>query len=129
MDNLPGLEEWLENEKFKDTSRIKIPKKMMDHVIGQDEAVTVGRKAALQRRHVLLIGDPGTGKSMIANAMAELLPQDNLEDVITYHNEEDPNNPKVRVVPAGKGKVIVDMQKAEARMKKDQKNITMNPPW
>ena len=122
MDNLPGLEEWLENEKFKDTSRIKIPKKMMDHVIGQDEAVTVGRKAALQRRHVLLIGAPGTGKSMIANAMAELLPQDNLEDVITYHNEEDPNNPKVRVVPTGKGKIIVDMQKAEAKMKKDQKN-------
>jgi len=122
MTELPGEQEWLEKQKFTNTSKIKIPKKLIDHVIGQDDAVTVAKKAALQRRHVLLIGDPGTGKSMLANAMAELLPLDNLEDVIVYPNEEDPNNPKVRVVPSGKGKAIVDMQKAEAKMRKDQKN-------
>ncbi len=122
MAELPGEQEWLEKQKFSDTSKIKIPKKLIDHVIGQDDAVTVARKAALQRRHVLLIGEPGTGKSMLANAMAELLPLDNLEDVIVYPNEEDPNNPKVRVVPRGKGKAIVDLQKAEAKMRKDQKN-------
>ncbi|MDP7420782.1 MAG: ATP-binding protein, partial [bacterium] len=122
MTELPGEQEWLEKQKFTDTSKIKIPKKLIDHVIGQDDAVTVAKKAALQRRHVLLIGEPGTGKSMLANAMAELLPLDNLEDVIVYPNEEDPNNPKVRVVPRGKGKAIVDMQKAEAKMRKDQKN-------
>ncbi len=122
MTALPDVETWLKTQKFKNTSKIKIPKKLIDHVIGQDDGVAVARKAALQRRHVLLIGDPGTGKSMLANAMAELLPQENLEDIIVYHNEEEPNNPKVRVVPAGKGKVIVDMQKEEARMRKEQKN-------
>lgn len=122
MKKNPNVNIWLKQQKFKNTSKIKIPKKTIDQVIGQDDATAVAKKAALQRRHVLLIGDPGTGKSMLANAMAELLPQKNLEDIIVYHNEDEPNNPKVRVVPAGKGKVIVDVQKDEARMRKEQKN-------
>ncbi|MCX6678306.1 MAG: ATP-binding protein, partial [Methanothrix sp.] len=49
---------------FKDTSSITVPESLIDHVIGQDEAVEVIKKAARQRRHVMLIGSPGTGKSM-----------------------------------------------------------------
>ena len=48
--------------KFKTTADIKIKKSIIDQVIGQDEAVNIVKKAAKQRRHVLLIGEPGTGK-------------------------------------------------------------------
>ena len=47
---------------------------LIDQIIGQEEAVETIKKAAKQRRNVLLIGEPGIGKSMIAKAMAELLP-------------------------------------------------------
>jgi len=77
---------------------------MIDQVIGQEHAVEVVRKAANQRRHVMMLGTPGTGKSMLAKAMAELLPKEELQDVLVYNNPDDSNNPKIRIVPAGKGK-------------------------
>ena len=48
------------NLKFKSTADIKIQKSIIDQVIGQDEAVEIMKKGAQQRRHVLLIGSPGT---------------------------------------------------------------------
>jgi len=84
---------------FASTSDIEVPTKLIDQVIGQEHAVEVIKKAANQRRHVMMIGTPGTGKSMLAKAMAELLPKEELQDVLIYHNPEDGNNPKVRVVP------------------------------
>ena len=106
---------------FQTTADIKIPDKLADQVIGQDAAVEVIKKAAEQKRHVMLIGEPGTGKSMLAKSMTEYLPKGELQDVIAYHNPDDPNEPKVRVVPAGKGKEIVTAQKKEAQAKKQQK--------
>src|SRR5207247_1902598 len=67
------------------------------------------------------IGDPGTGKSMLARSMTEMLPREDLQDIIVYHNPEDPNEPKIRVVPAGKGREIVNAQKAEAMQRREQK--------
>ncbi len=108
---------------FKDTSSITVPESLIDQVIGQDEAVEVIRKAARQRRHVMLIGSPGTGKSMLGKAMSELLPVEELQDVLVYSNPEDSNTPRVRVVPAGRGKQIVDAQKMEARKKVQTRNM------
>lgn len=119
---LPDVEEWIKSQKFETTSEIKIPPQLVDQVIGQDEAVTVIRKAAEQKRHVILIGDPGTGKSMLARSMIDFLPKGELQDVIAYHNSDDTNEPKIRIVPAGKGKEIVTAQKLEAEQKKAQKN-------
>ncbi len=96
---------------------------MLDQVIGQDDAVEVAKKAATQRRHMILIGEPGTGKSMIARAMVDCLPKEQLQDILAYPNAEDPNEPKIRVVPAGKGKEIVAAQKLEAAQKKEQRTI------
>src|SRR5256712_10158665 len=59
---------------------------------------------------------------MLARAMTELIPRDELQDLIVYHNAEDPNEPKIRVVPAGKGREIVNAQKAEAMQRREQKD-------
>ena len=42
--------------KFKTTADIKVSKRLIDQVIGQEDAVEVIKTAAAQRRHVLLIG-------------------------------------------------------------------------
>ena len=99
------------------SSQIEVPQKLIDQVIGQERAVEVIKKAAIQRRHVMMIGSPGTGKSMLAKAMAELLPKEELQDILVYPNSDDSNNPVIRTVAGGRGKQIVAAHKAEAKKK------------
>ncbi len=107
------------------TSTIEVPAKLIDQVIGQEQAVEVIKKAAIQRRHVMMIGSPGTGKSMLAKAMAELLPKEELIDIMVYPNSDDNNNPIIRTVAAGRGKQIVTAHKAEARKKIQFRNMLL----
>ncbi|MCK9323778.1 MAG: ATP-dependent protease LonB [Candidatus Methanomethylophilaceae archaeon] len=116
------LEDWVEQQTFTSTKEIKIPEKLSDRVIGQEKAVEVMKKAASQKRHVMLIGDPGTGKSMLANSMIEYLPKEDLQDIVAYHNPEDVNEPRIRTFPAGQGKAVVAEQKIQAAQMKNQKS-------
>ncbi len=93
---------------IKTTAEIPVPTRLIDQVLGQKRAVDLVKKAAIQRRNVLLIGEPGTGKSMLGAAMAELLPREDLEDILCVPNRKDPNTPKIVTVGSGEGRRIID---------------------
>ena len=111
--------------RFDTTADIPIPGALIDQVIGQEHAVDVIKKAATQRRHVMMIGSPGTGKSMLAKAMSELLPKEEMQDIMVYPNQEDNNNPIIRVVPAGRGKEIVAHHKEDAKRQASSRNMLL----
>ncbi|GGL72244.1 ATP-dependent protease LonB [Halocalculus aciditolerans] len=111
--------------RFDDTSNISIPDRLVDQVIGQKEARDIVMRAAKQHRHVMMIGSPGTGKSMLAKAMSYLLPKESLQDVLVYHNPDDSNEPKVRTVPAGKGDQIVEAHREESRKRNQMRSFLM----
>ena len=110
---------------FNTTEEIEFPSKLIDQVIGQDRATEVIQKAATQHRHVMMIGSPGTGKSMLAKAMAELLPKEELQDVLVYENPDDKNVPKIRTVPTGKGQQIIDAHKEESKKQNQMRSFLM----
>ncbi|KJE49659.1 MULTISPECIES: ATP-dependent protease LonB [Acidiplasma] len=119
--NNNDVEEWLSNQGIKSTKDIEVPKLLFNQVIGQEKAGEVIKKAAIQKRHVLLIGEPGTGKSMLAQSMVDFLPKEDLEDILCFPNPEDPNKPRIKTFPAGKGKEIVKQYQIKAeREKKDR---------
>ena len=115
-----SVEEWISSVNFETTEDVPIPENLVDQVIGQEAGSVVIKKAAEQRRHMLMIGDPGTGKSMLARSMTDLLPRDVLEDVLVYPNEDDENEPRVRCVPASRGDRIVKMQKEAIKQQRER---------
>lgn len=113
---------------FQTTEEISVPTRVIDQVIGQEKAVDVIEKAARQRRNVLLIGSPGTGKSMLAQGMAELMPAEELQDSLVYPNGFDENNPRIRMVktyPSGLPPEGVKEEDAMGQGRKILYNIKM----
>jgi len=143
------LDEYLN---FNTTEEISVPKRLIDQVIGQDKAVSIIKKAAKQKRHVMLIGEPGTGKSMLAQAMAELMPAEDLYDILCYPNQQDENTPLIKTVKTyptkeeiskdrylaavyssnpdpkiGFGRKIVNFEKAKARLPQGKAKHKISP--
>jgi Lon-like ATP-dependent protease len=108
---------------FKSTKEIPVPKKLVDQVIGQEDSVEIIKKAAAQKRNMLLVGLPGTGKSMLAQAMSELLPLSEMFDVLVYPNEADPNNPVIKTVKAGEGRKTLERLNLEAKAEDDNMRL------
>ena len=116
-------EPMLDYDNIKSSEDIDVPPLLIDQVIGHEESIETIKKAAKQRRNVLLIGDPGVGKSMLAKGMAQILPHETLQDILIYPNMEDNNHPLIRTVPAGEGKKIVKATKGSARGQEERKTL------
>ena len=119
------VDEWIEGLDIESTGQVPIPPKLVDQVIGQEAASIVVRKASEQRRHMIMVGEPGTGKSMLARSMTEFLPPEQLEDILVYRNLEDENEPKVRTVPAGRGSRLIAERRAHVRQQRERTNRTL----
>jgi len=78
------------------TARVKIPQDPLQKIIGHDDVLQIARLVAKQKRNLLLVGPPGTGKSMIAQAIACLLPTPQ-QEISVLHNPENPERPIVEV--------------------------------
>ncbi len=96
--NVPFLDasKKIDFEDLESTADVIIPQDPLSRVIGQEEAISLARIAATQRRHLMLVGPPGTGKSMIAQALSLHLPRPR-EEIRIVHNPENPERPLVEV--------------------------------
>ena len=60
---------------FKSTADIMVPENPIERVVFQERAKTAIRKIAQNRGHILMVGRPGTGKSLLANMFKDVLDQ------------------------------------------------------
>ena len=120
-----SVEEWAEQLDIVSTEEVPIPEKLVDQVIGQEAASIIVRKAAEQRRHIIMVGEPGTGKSMLSRSMTEFLPKEQLEDILVYRNHEDENEPRIRTVPAGRGSSIISERRTHIKQQRERTNRTL----
>ncbi|KXH76080.1 MAG: hypothetical protein AM326_07805 [Candidatus Thorarchaeota archaeon SMTZ-45] len=79
------------------TEQVEISKDPFKMIVGQEHAVSLVRSAVKQRRHVLLCGEPGIGKSMLAKAAYSLLDPPK-EEIRLRYNPVHPDRPEVVVI-------------------------------
>ena len=99
---------------IKSTKEVKVSSKISEQIIGQETALNLIKKAAKQKRNILLIGDSGTGKSLLGQALSELLPKEKLVDIISLQNQNDENVPLIRTTPKGQAKGLISKAKLKS---------------
>ncbi|MCQ2052578.1 MAG: ATP-binding protein [archaeon] len=92
-----AIKTWADVSSLQSTEEIEIPADPLDRVLGQEEAIQLAKIAAKQRRHLLLVGPPGTGKSMIARAISLQIPKPKSE-IRVSNNPENPERPFLEVL-------------------------------
>ncbi len=97
---------------FEDTSQITIPEDPIERVVFQEKAKRAIRKIAQNKGHILMVGRPGTGKSMLANMFNEVLDKSLGEylrpkDAIVAYPGKDQNHIRI----AYEGPEIIDNRK------------------
>lgn len=92
---------------LKDTSQTAIPEDPIEKVIFQDKARKAIRKVAQNKGHLLLVGKPGTGKSMLADMFNHVIDKSlgdyikPKESIVAYPGK-DPNHMRIAYVPPEK---------------------------
>jgi Lon-like ATP-dependent protease len=94
---------------FEDTSQIAIPEDPIDRVIFQDKAKRAIRKIAQNRGHILMVGRPGTGKSMLANMFKEVLEQSLGDYLRPAYPGKDKNHVRIAYEDPEKIEHLLDM--------------------
>jgi len=103
---------WLEQNKWYDDWR------------EPDKAKPAGKTKLSPGPYLLLLGDPGTGKSLIGRALAEKLTQIYKEkkiklfDILCWRNKMIPSEPKISMHEAGKAKQIIRSEKIRREKKR-----------
>ncbi len=85
---------------FDNTSGINIPEDPIEKVVFQDKAKAAIRKISQNKGHILMVGKPGTGKSMLANMFNEVIEKTFGEyirpsEVIVAYSGKDQNHMRV----------------------------------
>jgi len=110
--------------KFKTTDELPEPSpRLIDQIIGQDEALKVVLSAVRNKRHALLLGDPGVGKSMMVKAVGDLVEKSAKDftpyTIIAKSNPKNSEKPIVELVEGEYKEEIVSSKPA---------NMVRNPP-
>ncbi len=106
---------------IKDTSDVKIPDDPIEKVVFQDRAKDAIRKVAQNKGHILMVGKPGTGKSLLANMFNEVIDKSIGEfikpkDSIVAYPGKDQNHMKIAYARPEK----IDKQISELTSKVDE---------
>ena len=94
-------------DEIETSADIEIPKDIIDQVIGQPNAVRKVKLAIKQHRHLLLVGPPGVGKSMLAQSLAIHLPKP-LTHMDVCENPANQQKPFIELIKTENKKRIVN---------------------